>query len=134
MKIMVVDDEILGVEAVARGLRTKGHKVMTVGSASDALAAILSDGNKIDLVLTDYRMPEMNGLDLLKRIRQEKKRLPVIIMTALAEQKIIAEAVSAGCDGFLAKPFNLDELSLEIEKIKALSDRFLNVQARSAGE
>ena len=65
----------------------------------------------------------MNGIDLLKTIRLEKKRIPVIIMTALANRNIMMDAIKAGCDGFLAKPFNLDELIWEIEKVRALSDR-----------
>ncbi len=68
MKIMVVDDEILSVASLARGLRSKGHQVVTVQSAHDALATIASDGCSIDLIVTDYQMPEMNGIDLLKRI------------------------------------------------------------------
>ena len=120
---MVVDDESLGVESVARGLRSKGHKVVTVGSAHDALETIVSTGGNIDLIVTDYQMPVMNGIDLLKNIRLGERRIPVIIMTALADQKIMVEAVKAGCDGFLAKPFNLDELNWEIEKVRGLSNR-----------
>src|ERR1700690_756766 len=128
MKIMVVDDEILSVASLARGLRSKGHQVVTLQSAYDALAIIASDGSSIDLIVTDYQMPEMNGIDFLRNIRQEKKRIPVIIMTALADQKIMVVALKAGCDGFLAKPFNLDELSLEIEKARALSASSRNSQ------
>ena len=128
MKIMVVDDEILSVASLARGLRSKGHQVLTVQSAHDALATIASDDGSIDLIVTDYQMPEMNGIDFLRNIRHEKKRIPVILITALADQKIMVAAVKAGCDGFLAKPFNLDELSWEIEKVKALSDSSRNSQ------
>jgi len=128
MNIMVVDDEILSVASLARGLRSKGHQVVTLQSAYDALAIIASDGSSIDLIVTDYQMPEMNGIDFLRNIRQEKKRIPVIIMTALADQKIMVVALKAGCDGFLAKPFNLDELSLEIEKARALSASSRNSQ------
>ncbi len=116
MKIMVVDDEILIVDSLARGLHSKGHQVLTVQSAHDALAIIASGDGGIDLIVTDYKMPEMNGIDLLKRIRYEKKRIPVIIMTALNDKKIIVEAVKAGGNGFLIKPFNLDTLVREIEK------------------
>lgn len=126
MNIMVVDDEILGVEALERGLRCKGHQVVTVRSASDALATVASGGCRVDLIVTDYKMPEMNGIDLLKKIRQEKKRIPVIMMTALADQRIMADAINSGCDGFLLKPFDLDELIWEIEKVRVLSDRLLN--------
>ena len=128
MKVMVVDDEILSLVSLARGLRSKGYQVLTVQSARDALATIASDGSSIDLIVTDYQMPEMNGVELLRNIRHEKKRIPVIIMTALADQKIMVAAVKAGCDGFLAKPFNLDELSWEIEKVRALSDSTRNSQ------
>ncbi len=113
---MVVDDEILIVDSLARGLRSKGHQVLTVQSAHDALAIMASGDGEIDLIVTDYKMPEMNGIDLLARIRHEKNKIPVIIMTALTDKKIIVEAVKAGINGVLIKPFNLDTLVREIEK------------------
>ena len=94
---------------------------MTVQSAHDALEPIASDGS-IDLIVTDCQMPEMNGINLLKSIKHQKRRIPVIIMTALRDKKIMAETIKAGCDGFLAKHFNLDELNWEIKKVRALSD------------
>lgn len=123
MNIMVVDDESLVAKSMTRVLRSNGHKVLTALSAYDALATIASNEDNIDIIVTDYQMPEMNGIDLLKSIRLCEKRIPVIIMTALADQKIMVEAVKAGCDGFLAKPFSLDELNWEIEKVRALSNR-----------
>ena len=57
MKIMVVDDEIVSVTSLARGLRSKGHQVVTAQSAHDALETITSDGSCLDLIITDYQMP-----------------------------------------------------------------------------
>ena len=122
MKILVVDDEIDQVESLKRGLRSKGHVVHEALSAQEALNRLHNNLSGIELVITDYSMPAMNGLDLVKTIRQYHADIPVIMMTALAERSVMAEAARAGCDGFLAKPFNLDELIWEIEKVKVLSD------------
>jgi DNA-binding NtrC family response regulator len=72
---------------------------------------------KIDLVLSDYVMPGLNGIELLKRIRENHGSLPVILMTAYGEKDLIIEALRNRCDSFLEKPFTLDQLIQEIERV-----------------
>jgi DNA-binding NtrC family response regulator len=72
----------------------------------------------IDLVVADYLMPTMNGLDLLAAVRRSHPALPVILMTAYARTSLVVEASRNRCDGFIEKPFNFDQLVAEIERIK----------------
>lgn len=71
------------------------------------------------MVITDYLMPGMTGIDLLVAIRKRAPTLPVVLMTAYGETKLVIEALKNKCDGFLEKPFTLDHLIQEIEAVNA---------------
>ena len=119
MNILVVDDEVVQLESLRRGLRTRGYQVLEALSAEEALKCFThSNMNKIDLVLSDYLMPGMNGIELLKRIRNHHGSLPVILMTAYGEKDLVIEALRNRCDSFIEKPFTLDQLMQEIERVK----------------
>jgi DNA-binding NtrC family response regulator len=118
MNIVVVDDDILMVESVRIGLHDKGHRVFAAYNAQEALDHLFYGGQRIDLVITDYLMPTMNGIDLLMAIRELHPTLPVLIMSAYAETKLVIEALRNKCDGFIEKPFTLEQLTVEIERIR----------------
>jgi signal transduction histidine kinase len=118
MTILVVDDEAVMVESIRIGLENKGYRVIEACSARQALDQLSSREYSIDLVVTDYLMPAMNGLDLLAAIRRSQPDLPVILMTAYAQTSLVIKALRNRCDSFIEKPFNLDQLVAEIEKIK----------------
>lgn len=113
--ILVVDDEIVQIETLRRGLRTRGYKVFDALNGRDALRHLQGD-EKIDIIITDYAMPEMTGMELLAKIREIHKKLPVIMMTAYGDKKLMLEAKHLRCDGFIAKPFTLDALLEEINR------------------
>ena len=75
MNILVVDDEIVQIETIQRGLRSKGYQVTHALNAEDALRKIRENHTQIDLVITDYAMPGMNGIGLLKKIRETRRTL-----------------------------------------------------------
>lgn len=117
MNILVVDDEEIMLDSIKIGLTNNGHQVATVLNALHALEQISSQDQKIDLVITDYLMPEMTGLELLKAIRENHPALPVIIITAYTETGLVIEALKNHCDSFITKPFNLDQLIAEIDRV-----------------
>ena len=87
-------------------------------SANKALEKLSNpDMPGIDLVLTDYIMAEMNGIELLKEIRMNYGSLPVIIMTAYAENSLLIEAFRNHCSGFIEKSYSLDQLMQEINRV-----------------
>lgn len=118
MNILVVDDEIVMADSLRIGLESRGYKVVECNSVIKALAKLNRRDQEIDIVITDYLMPTLNGLDLLGAIRERYPTLPVIIMTAYAETSLVIKALRNHCNGFIEKPFSLDQLVGEIEKVK----------------
>lgn len=118
MNILVVDDDIAQLESLKRGLKNKGYQVVEALSAEAALGFLANPGDKkVNLVLTDYVMPGMSGMDLLKKIRDNYGSLPVIIMTAYAEKHVVVDALRNLCDSFIEKPFTLNQLMEEITRV-----------------
>ena len=112
--ILIVDDKRIQLKTLRRGLRTRGYRVVEALSGQTALEFLGRDP-KIDLVLTDYAMPAMNGIELLQKIRSTNTTIPVIIMTAYGDKDLVIEAMHHRCNGFIDKPFDMDELLKEIQ-------------------
>ncbi len=118
MKIMIVDDERVQLESIRRGLKRNGYQVVEAINAEEALQHIDPNNKTVDMVITDYAMPGMNGMELLKRIRERMNGLPVIMMTAYGEKDLVIDALRNRCDSFIEKPFTLDQLLEEIARAK----------------
>ena len=116
MNILVVDDEEVQIETLSRGLKNRGYQVDHALNGKDALKKIQNKLTKVDMVITDYAMPEMNGMNLLKNIRKTDRNLPVIMMTAYGDKEIVIDALRNRCDNFIEKPFSLDQLIEETER------------------
>ena len=116
VNILVVDDEVVQIETLSRGLKRQGYKVDHALNGKEALKKIQNKLTKVDMVLTDYAMPGMNGLSLLKNIRKSGRKLPVIMMTAYGDKEIIIDALRNRCDSFIEKPFTLEQLMEETER------------------
>jgi len=104
--ILVVDDESDLTQMLQLHLEAEGYDVKTVGSGQAALAAL--SGSHFDLLLVDIKMPDMNGLDLLRAARQIDRSAAIIVMTAYASVEIVVEALRLGVDDFLVKPFRIN--------------------------
>ncbi|ODQ01103.1 MULTISPECIES: chemotaxis response regulator CheY [Salinivibrio] len=118
MKILVVDDFSTMRRIVKNLLRDLGFN--NTVEADDGLTAlpILKKGG-IDFVVTDWNMPGMQGIDLLKEIRKDDslKHLPVLMITAEAKREQIVEAAQAGVNGYIVKPFTAATLKEKLDKI-----------------
>ena len=112
--ILVVDDEPVVQDAVRWLLRAQGYEVDTVGSGEDALNRIAQ--REFDVVVSDIKMPGLNGLDVLERSRALKPNLSVILMTAYASVETAIEALRLGATDYLRKPFELDDLTHSVER------------------
>lgn len=106
--ILVVDDEIRYRELYARVLRHAGFTVQEAGSAAEALQFL--EGATPDMIVSDVRMPGESGLDLLRRVREERPELPFLLVTAYADVREAVDALKLGAVDYLAKPVDLDEL------------------------
>tara|TARA_B100001094_G_C18195884_1_gene810888 strand:- start:7077 stop:7472 length:396 start_codon:yes stop_codon:yes gene_type:complete len=118
MKILVVDDFSTMRRIVKNLLRDLGFN--NTQEADDGLTALpmLQKGD-FDFVVTDWNMPGMQGIDLLKAIRADDKlkHLPVLLVTAEAKKEQIVEAAQAGVNGYIVKPFTAGTLKEKLDKI-----------------
>ena len=126
-KLLIVDDDKNIREALRAGLEFCGHKAQMAESAKQALEIL--DTDEFDLVLTDYRMAEMNGLELLQAIKRRFPDLPVILMTAYATVENAVEAIRAGSYDYVVKPFSLSHVQQVVER--ALEVRKLRMENRA---
>jgi DNA-binding NtrC family response regulator len=113
-RILVVDDEANARTALAEILRTEGYAVETAADGFKALGRF-SDFEP-DLVLTDLKMPGMDGLELLKKVREADMEIAVVLMTAFGAVETAVEAMRQGAADYLTKPLNTDELLVVLER------------------
>lgn len=115
MKLLVVEDERELSKAIVRILILNKYEVET---AYDGLQAIeLIHQNKYDLIITDIMMPKMDGIQLTKKIREDKINTPILILTAKSEIDDKVEGLDAGADDYLTKPFSLKEFLARIRTL-----------------
>ncbi|ADH85768.1 sigma-54-dependent transcriptional regulator [Desulfurivibrio alkaliphilus] len=112
--ILVVDDEPNYLVILSELLRDEGYETFTAGSAEEGLE--IARHTDLDLIITDMRMPGMDGLELLKTIKGINPSLPVIMITAFGEVDKAVAAMRAGAFNYLTKPFDNDELLVSIRK------------------
>src|SRR5215218_1285311 len=106
-RILVVDDESQIARVLRTGLKTHGYDVRV---ASDGVSALETFNDwRPDLVVTDLAMPNLDGLQLCRRLR-ELSQLPIIVLSVRGEEKTKVEALDAGADDYVTKPFGMDEL------------------------
>ncbi|CAM2065288.1 Sigma-54-dependent Fis family transcriptional regulator [Sulfidibacter corallicola] len=126
-RIMIVDDERTMAHAIARTLERKGYQCRTFFDGHEALAGFDREG--ADLVITDQRMPTMNGVTLLRHLRERRPELPVIILTAYGDVSRAVEAMKEGAFDYLTKPFDNNELrtlvgrALKLNRLERENDR-----------
>ena len=106
--ILIVDDESANLDIIDKILQQSNHKTFTAESGEEALKILKKESAKIDLILLDLIMPEVNGMDLLKTLKDDNNtyHIPVIMLSALDEIDTIVECISMGADDFLIKPVN----------------------------
>jgi len=114
--ILVVDDEASQREILAGYLKKKQHRIIQACSAAEALSLLTK--NSIDILLTDLKMPDKTGLDLLKEVKVRTPEVVVVLMTAFGTIEGAVDAMREGAYDYLNKPIDLDELDLLIQRIQ----------------
>ena len=114
-KVLAVDDNVNSLEIIKRNLEGVGHKVITCESVQRAVE-ILND-NKIDLVITDLKMPKHSGLDLVQHISENFQDIGVIMVTGYPSIEGAVAAIKKGAEEFLAKPFTHEELLSTVQRV-----------------
>jgi DNA-binding response OmpR family regulator len=111
--LLVEDDERIS-EPLLRVLGTEGYEVVHASTGNEGLEAVMS--RKPDLLLLDLTLPDIDGLDVCRKVREERPELPIIMLTARADEMDVIVGLGAGADDYVPKPFRLAEL---VARIKA---------------
>ena len=125
-RVLVVDDDATLAEVVAGYLTRAGHEVACVADgrrALDHVAGHAARGTPPELIVLDLMLPEINGLDVCRRVRAEHPDILVIILTALAEEDDRIAGLETGADDYLTKPFSPRELVLRVDSLLRRASR-----------
>jgi two-component system chemotaxis response regulator CheY len=116
-RILIVDDSESIREVLAFSIENAGYHVLTACDGLDALNFL--NGQTIDLILTDYHMPNLNGLELIGKVREtvQYKYTPILVLTTENQIEMIREARDTGATGWLMKPFSTEKLLQTLRKV-----------------
>ena len=126
-RILVVDDEASARSGLEKLLRQAGYTVDTARDGNDAL--LVAADHPPEVVVTDLKMPGMDGMALLTKLRESDREVPVIVATAFGDVSSAVVAMRAGASDYLTKPIDFDALLIAIER--ALERRSLRVEAEN---
>ncbi|MEO9869828.1 sigma-54-dependent transcriptional regulator [Ekhidna sp.] len=120
-KILVVDDDPSFNKMLITFLIRNSFETTAAHSSQSALRAL--DNNSFDLVLTDYKLPDFNGLELIEKIKKKEPNLPVILMTTYSDVRTAVKSIQLGAYEFLTKPVNPDELLLLVQRVLSMDKK-----------
>ncbi len=115
INVLVVDDESVLAEMVSMALRYEGWNIATAGDGSSAIAA--ARAQRPDVVVLDVMLPDMSGLDVLHKLREENPQLPVLLLTAKDAVEDRIAGLTAGGDDYVTKPFSIEEVVLRLRAL-----------------
>jgi len=113
-KILVVEDKKSMAEMLQEALELEGHEVIIAGDGADGIKKL--KGDKVDVVLTDLKLPKKNGMEVLKSSKKNNPLTPVIVMTAFGSVDTAVSAMKMGAYDFITKPLDIDHLNLLIDR------------------
>jgi two-component system KDP operon response regulator KdpE len=122
LKVLIVDDEPPIRKLLRMGLGTQGYHIIDAPNAKTALELMAAEP---DLVILDLGLPDMQGLDLLRQIRQLREDVPIVVLSSRGDEVAKVEALDLGADDYVTKPFGMDEL---LARIRAALRHQLQVQ------
>ena len=115
MRILIVEDDHMLAEAIARGLRQSAHSVQRASTGAEADRVLAA--NEFDLVLLDLGLPELDGFEVLRRLRGRRARVPVLVLTVRDSVEDRVAGLDLGADDYLTKPFELVELEARVRAL-----------------
>lgn len=115
MKVLIIDDSENLCDSIKKCLVGQGFSVDTAYDGKSGLRKALS--NEYDIILLDIMMPQMNGYEVLKKLRLEQRRIPTVMITAKNDISDMIEGLELGADDYIQKPFNIDVLAAKIRAI-----------------
>jgi DNA-binding response OmpR family regulator len=116
MNLLIVEDEARMADLLRKGLTEEGHTVTCAADGAEGLA--LAKGYEFDAIVLDVMMPKLSGYDLARRLRTEKIRTPILMLTARDAVPDIVRGLDTGADDYMTKPFSFDELVARLRAVK----------------
>jgi two-component system chemotaxis response regulator CheY len=117
LKVLLVDDSAVMRKMITRTLRQAGIDLGEVLEASNGVEALeVLTGHVVDLILCDWNMPEMDGLTFLKEARKQYQT-PVVMLTTESSQEKISEAMAAGANAYISKPFTPEKIGTSLSQV-----------------
>jgi len=132
IKLLLVEDDVPFAEIISRFLARRGYEVNTFYNKSSALKHL--DAHEVDLALLDYRLPDGDGIQILRHIRNKWGGVPVIIMTSLNDVRLAIKAMKSGAFDYITKPINKEELLMVLDDAKKKRAKSIGVVAPSIPE
>ena len=119
IRVLIVEDDTAMAQMCAKLLRRRGHSAVIAGSPHDAIR-LLREGADIDVVISDIQMPQMDGIQLMARLRAIDETLPIILMTGYAHLINPSQVIALGAADYLMKPFEPDTLLISLDRATRL--------------
>jgi DNA-binding response OmpR family regulator len=120
MKLLVVEDEARMADLLQKGLKEEGHVVARASDGAEGFT--LANSYEFDVIILDVMIPKLSGFELAKRLRAEKNRTPILMLTARDAVPDIVRGLDVGADDYMTKPFSFDEL---LARLRAVQRRTL---------
>lgn len=116
MKVLIIDDSSVARKTIALTVETLGYSVIEAKNGEEGLTMLSEQADQIALIMLDWNMPGMSGLEVLQEIRKApaSESIPVMMVTTEMERKNMVEAVKAGANHYLTKPFTPEDLSVRV--------------------
>lgn len=114
-KILIVEDDVVFCKMLTRFLSKNGYEVLDAQTASQAFQHLRE--NEIDLAILDYRLPDANGIEILKRIKQDKPATKSILITRFTDDDLKRQADQEGVDAYISKPLDPKDLLAKIRSL-----------------
>ncbi|HEV3274138.1 MAG TPA: response regulator transcription factor [Candidatus Dormibacteraeota bacterium] len=131
MHVLVAEDDAKLLEVLARGLRSAGYTVDVAARGDEALALLLL--NSYAAAVVDWRMPVMDGIDVVTAIRSRSMSTPVLMLTARDTPSDRIHGLDAGCDDYMVKPFDFQEMLARLRALMRRPSATLGVRLRAGG-
>lgn len=119
MKLLIVEDEARMADLLRKGLAEEGHTVTCAADGAEGLA--LAKAYEFDAIVLDIMLPKVSGYDVAKRLRLEKVRTPILMLTARDTVPDVVRGLDTGADDYMTKPFSFDELVARLRAVKRRS-------------
>lgn len=128
MRILVIEDDPGIARVLQRGLRAHGHQTVLAETGEDGV--LLATDDTVELVILDIALPGLNGYQVLERVREQRPRLPVLMLTSRSDLDSKVKALNSGADDYLTKPFAFEELLARIHAVTRRNDQPESSQIR----